>query len=104
MQQLKSARKDKARNATYTPLTRCNTDDKADCGGCGGGGGDGSGGVGGDGGGGGGGGRRRGGVAVNLCKYREWGCGGKKKHKTNKSIQYDFHGILHSIIGMYLSD
>ena len=77
---LESARRDKARDATYTPLTGCD-------------------GVGG----GGGGGCRRRGVAVNLCKYREWGCGGKKKHKTNKSAQCEFHGILHSIIGMYLS-
>ena len=37
-----------------------------------------------------GGGGRAGAGAVNLCKYKEFGCLGNKKHKTNRSKHCDF--------------
>ena len=86
---LKMVQKDQARNATYTSMTGCNTaeksnDDSRKSRG-GEGGGEGRGGAG----------------AVNMCKYKEYGCGGKLKHKTNRSKHCDFSGIEHSIIGTY---
>ena len=66
-----SGRIDHHANATYTSMTGC------DSGGSG----------------------ERGGVVVNMCKYKEYGCAGAKKHKSNRSKHCEFSGIDHKIIG-----
>ena len=42
-----------------------------------------------------------GGRDVNMCKYKEYGCSGAKKHKINRSQHCDFNDILHSSIVTY---
>ena len=80
---LEQVRRDQARNATYTSRTGCDTE-------VGSAGDSGGGGT----------------AAANLCKYAEYGCGGKKKHKTNRSKHCKFYGktydwIIGKVFGIF---
>ena len=71
---LEQVKRDQQRNATYTSRTGCEiereTSDKVES------------------------------AAANCCKYRDYGCSGQKKHKTNRSKLCKFYGMTHAeIIG-----
>ena len=90
---LEQAKRDRARNATYTARTGCEPDGEGSdevrsalAVGVGGA----AVGVGGD----------VGGAAKNQCMYAKFGCCGARKHKTNRSKLCKFYGVNHNeIIG-----